>query len=71
MTPKCKGILGLLFGHKLNDIYDGESFMPSNANLNLTLAIYPELILKEMRHEKETYVQTICERCGQVEKRLL
>ena len=61
---KCKGLLGLLFGHKFVHNYNTkESFSP-RINLDLTLHPYPEDLIESFKLTETTYINSVCSRCG-------
>lgn len=71
MNNKCKGLFGFLFGHRITNIFDEESFLPNDThNVNVAEAYYAASIIEQMRTNTSTYVKTICERCGQTINRL-
>lgn len=71
MTCKCQGIIGFIFGHKMEAIYDVEK-KPSVISYDLLNDVYPAdkvYMAEEFREVKSTYVHHICLRCGLIIKR--
>ena len=69
---KCKGILGLLFGHRFDGKYDDKV---EYQNINLSEQAFEHLHILNggfqtplLRNESK-YVHSVCRRCGQVVKR--
>lgn len=60
---KCKGIFGLIFGHKFVHNYNTEESFPDRP-IKLDGAVYPEDLVNSFKQTKETYVNSVCSRCG-------
>jgi hypothetical protein len=74
---KCKGIFGLLFGHKFEGRYNveksegkwplQEGSIESQITSTNPDSVYA--IIESSRDQKKTYVKDVCVRCGEVIER--
>ena len=69
---ECLGLMGKIFGHNLEAIYNKESKFIGDTNAVVTLFttrfVGIENILAQMSDHKKMYVQHVCKRCGKVIK---
>jgi hypothetical protein len=71
---KCKGIFGLLFGHKFEGRYnteEGEGKWPLKegsieSQITSTNPSAVSEIIESSRNQKTTYIKDVCVRCGEV-----
>lgn len=63
---KCQGLIGSIFGHKFKPIFNIEKGVPTIDPYNGKALLFGEDIeaLKLSCSMKETYVISICSRCG-------
>jgi hypothetical protein len=63
----CSGLMGKVFGHKYEPIYDEHV---SAAHGNVKSYYNVEEILEKYRNKDKVYVRSICKRCGNVIEKL-
>lgn len=76
MSHCCEGMMGMLFGHNFEEVFDVEhgepKFTPSSANvsdsLSYNLCKFVPLI-EASKSDKSRYVHSVCRRCGQIVQR--
>ena len=70
VTPPCRGLFGWLFGHKYEEIYDevyGNAVIPDPSVLiHKCIDEGVQDIIESTKPYKQTYVHSICCRCGDV-----
>lgn len=64
---KCKGIVGMLFGHNYEEIFDEEhEYFEFNLNTNRIPGGTPfDAIHGPVKKESRTHQYCVCRRCGQ------
>ena len=70
MKEKCQGIIGFIFGHKFEDIYDQK--IEYQALDKPSQEAWAHIVLNHsapLLKREDIYVKSVCQRCGEEIKR--
>lgn len=64
----CRGLFGLIFGHKYRPRFNEEIVPPAELGHFKGTTYGMEMVIDKLTEKKSTYVLDCCERCGRMKK---